>query len=61
MHAVSGAIPCHQHFSEEYETGSYKDAFHMFKVLIAREYDRHKVILKSGKISDSERDLFTVS
>ena len=38
--------------------GSYKDAFHMFKVLIAREYDRHKVILKSGKISDSERDLF---
>ena len=30
----------------------------MFKVLIAREYDRHKVILKSGKISDSERDLF---
>lgn len=38
--------------------GSYKDAFHMFKVLIAREYDRHKSILKSGKISDSERDLF---
>ena len=38
--------------------GSYKDAFHMFKVLIAREYDRHKNILKSGKISDSERDLF---
>ena len=38
--------------------GSYKDAFHMFKVLIAREYDRHKVILKSGKISDSEKDLF---
>ena len=38
--------------------GSYKDAFHMFKVLIAREYDRHKDILKSGKISDSERDLF---
>lgn len=30
----------------------------MFKVLIAREYDRHKSILKSGKISDSERDLF---
>ena len=38
--------------------GSYKDAFHMFKVLIAREYDRHKDILKNGKISDSERDLF---
>lgn len=38
--------------------GSYKDAFHMFKVLIAREYDRHKDILKSGKISNSERDLF---
>lgn len=38
--------------------GSYKDAFHMFKILIAREYDRHKDILKSGKISDSERDLF---
>ena len=38
--------------------GSYKDAFHMFKVLIAREYDRHKDILKSGKISDSERELF---
>lgn len=38
--------------------GSYKDAFHMFKVLIAREYDRHQGILKSGKISDSERDLF---
>lgn len=38
--------------------GSYKDAFHMFKVLIAREYDRHQDILKSGKISDSERDLF---
>ena len=38
--------------------GSYKDAFHMFKVLIAREYDRHQNILKSGKISDSERDLF---
>ena len=38
--------------------GSYKDAFHMFKVLIAREYDRHKDILKSDKISDSERDLF---
>lgn len=37
---------------------SYKDAFHMFKVLIAREYDRHKDILKNGKISDSERDLF---
>ena len=37
---------------------SYKDAFHMFKVLIAREYDRHQDILKSGKISDSERDLF---
>ena len=38
--------------------GSYKDAFHMFKVLIAREYDRHQNILKSGKISDSERNLF---
>lgn len=38
--------------------GSYKDAFHMFKVLIAREYDRHKDILKNGKISDSERELF---
>ncbi len=38
--------------------GSYKDAFHMFKVLIAREYDRHKDILKSDKISDSEKDLF---
>ena len=38
--------------------GSYKDAFHMFKVLIAREYDRHKDILKSNKISDSEKDLF---
>ena len=38
--------------------GSYKNAFHMFKVLIAREYDRHKDILKNGKISDSERDLF---
>lgn len=38
--------------------GSYKDAFHMFKILIAREYDRHKDILKSDKISDSEKDLF---
>ena len=38
--------------------GSYKDAFHMFKVLIAREYDRHQDILKSDKISDSEIDLF---
>ena len=38
--------------------GSYKDAFHMFKVLISREYDRHKSVLNSNKISDSEKELF---
>ena len=30
----------------------------MFKVLIAKEYDSHMDILKSDKISDSEKDLF---
>ena len=38
--------------------GSYKDAFHMFKVLISREYDRHKIVLNSNKISNSEKELF---
>lgn len=38
--------------------GSYKDAFRMFKVLISREYDRHKNVLNSDKISDSEKELF---
>ena len=38
--------------------GSYKDAFRMFKVLISREYDRHKNVLNSNKISDSEKELF---
>ena len=38
--------------------GSYRDAFRMFKVLISREYDRHKNVLNSDKISDSEKELF---
>ena len=38
--------------------GSYKDAFHMFKVLISREYDRHKNVLNCDKISYSEKGLF---
>ena len=37
---------------------SYTDAFYMYKNLIAKEYEKHKIILESNKILDSEKEVF---
>lgn len=37
---------------------SYEESFRMFKVLISREYEKHEIVLKSGKLSDADKRLF---
>ena len=37
---------------------SYTDAFYMYKNLIAKEYEKHKIILESNKILQSEKEIF---
>ena len=37
---------------------SYTDAFYMYKNLIAKEYEKHKIILESNQILDSEKEVF---
>lgn len=36
----------------------YTDAFYMYKNLIAKEYEKHKIILESNQILDSEKEVF---
>ena len=37
---------------------SYTDAFYMYKNLIAKEYEKHKIILESNQILESEKEIF---
>ena len=56
--AYQGKYPVISISLKSMKQASYTDAFYMYKNLIAKEYEKHKIILESNKILDSEKEVF---
>lgn len=56
--AYQGQYPVISISLKSMKQASYTDAFYMYKNLIAKEYEKHKIILESNKILDSEKEIF---
>ena len=56
--AYQGQYPVISISLKSMKQASYTDAFSMYKNLIAKEYEKHKIILESNKILDSEKEVF---
>lgn len=56
--AYQGKYPVISVSLKSMKQASYTDAFYMYKNLIAREYEKHKIILESNQILDSEKEVF---
>ena len=56
--AYQGKYPVISISLKSMKQASYTDAFYMYKNLIAKEYEKHKIILESDKILDSEKEVF---
>lgn len=56
--AYQGKYPVISISLKSMKQASYTDAFYMYKNLIAKEYEKHKIILESNQILDSEKEVF---
>lgn len=56
--AYQGKYPVISVSLKSMKQASYTNAFYMYKNLIAKEYEKHKIILESDKILDSEKEVF---
>ena len=56
--AYQGKYPVISVSLKSMKQASYTNAFYMYKNLIAKEYEKHKIILESNKILDSEKEVF---
>ena len=56
--AYQGQYPVISISLKSMKQASYTDAFYMYKNLIAKEYEKHKIILESNKILQSEKEIF---
>ena len=56
--AYQGQYPVISISLKSMKQASYTDAFYMYKNLIAKEYEKHKIILESNQILDSEKEVF---
>ncbi len=56
--AYQGQYPVISVSLKSMKQASYTDAFYMYKNLIAKEYEKHKIILESNKILQSEKEIF---
>ena len=56
--AYQGKYPVISVSLKSMKQASYTNAFYMYKNLIAKEYEKHKIILESDKILDSEKKVF---
>ena len=56
--AYQGQYPVISVSLKSMKQASYTDAFYMYKNLIAKEYEKHKIILESNQILDSEKEVF---
>ena len=56
--AYQGQYPVISISLKSMKQASYTDAFYMYKNLIAKEYEKHKIILESNKILESEKEVF---
>ena len=56
--AYQGKYPVISVSLKSMKQASYTDAFYMYKNLIAKEYEKHKIILESNQILDSEKEIF---
>ena len=56
--AYQGQYPVISISLKSMKQASYTDAFYMYKNLIAKEYEKHKIILESNHILDSEKEVF---
>ena len=56
--AYQGQYPVISVSLKSMKQASYTNAFYMYKNLIAKEYEKHKIILESDKILDSEKKVF---
>ena len=56
--AYQGKYPVISVSLKSMKQACYTDAFYMYKNLIAKEYEKHKIILESNQILDSEKEVF---
>lgn len=56
--AYQGQYPVISISLKSMKQASYTNAFYMYKNLIAKEYEKHKIILESNQILDSEKEVF---
>ena len=56
--AYQGRYPVISISLKSMKQASYTDAFYMYKNLIAKEYEKHKIILESNQILESEKEIF---
>ena len=56
--AYQGQYPVISVSLKSMKQASYTNAFYMYKNLIAKEYEKHKIILESNQILDSEKEVF---
>ena len=56
--AYQGKYPVISISLKSMKQASYTDAFYMYKNLIAKEYEKHKIILESNQILESEKEIF---
>ena len=56
--AYQGKYPVISVSLKSMKQASYTDAFYMYKNLIAKEYEKHKIILESNQILESEKEIF---
>ena len=56
--AYQGQYPVISVSLKSMKQASYTDVFYMYKNLIAKEYEKHKIILESNQILDSEKEVF---
>ena len=56
--AYQGQYPVISVSLKSMKQASYTDAFYMYKNLIAKEYEKHKIILESNQILESEKEIF---
>ena len=56
--AYQGQYPVISVSLKSMKQANYTNAFYMYKNLIAKEYEKHKIILESDKILDSEKEVF---
>ena len=56
--AYQGQYPVISVSLKSMKQASYTNAFYMYKNLIAKEYEKHKIILESNQILESEKEIF---